>query len=88
MESLTISAISNPIRIKILCCLSKGSKNVQELIESCGLSQSAISQHLIKLKKANLVKGKKVGKFVYYSVIDNKTAKVANILHSFCKEVI
>ena len=87
MEYLVISAFSNPVRIKLICCLSKSSKNVLELMENCGLSQSAVSQHLIKLKKAGLVKDKKQGKFVYYSLTDKKTAKVANMLIDFCKEV-
>lgn len=87
MEYSAISALSNPVRIKLLCCLSKSSKNVAELMENCGLAQSAVSQHLIKLKKVGLVKDRKQGKFVYYSLTDRKTAKVANMLIGFCKEV-
>ncbi len=87
MEYLTISALSNPVRIKLLCCLSKSSKNVAELMENCGLAQSAVSQHLIKLKKSGLVKDRKQGKFVYYSLTDRKTAQVANLLINYCKEV-
>jgi len=87
MEYSAISALSNSVRIKLLCCLSKSSKNVAELMESCGLAQSAVSQHLIKLKKAGLVKDKKQGKFVYYSLTDKKTAQVANLLINYCKEV-
>jgi ArsR family transcriptional regulator, virulence genes transcriptional regulator len=87
MEYLAINAFANPVRIKLLCCLSKGNKNVAELMKNCGLAQSAVSQHLIKLKKANLVSDKRKGKFVYYSLIDRKTAEIANILISYCKEV-
>jgi len=87
MEYLAINALSNPVRIKLLCCLSKSSKNVAELMEICGLSQSSVSQHLIKLKKAGLVSDKKQGKFVYYSLIDKKTAQVANLLIDYCEEV-
>ena len=87
MEYSAISALSNPVRIKLLCCLSNSTKNVAELMENCGLSQSAVSQHLIKLKKAGLVSDKKQGKFVYYSLTDRKTAQVANMLINYCKEV-
>ena len=87
MDYLAINALSNPVRIKLLCCLSKSSKNVVELMENCGLSQSAVSQHLIKLKKAGLVRDSRQGKFVYYSLTDRKTAKIANMLIGFCKEV-
>jgi len=87
MEYLAIDAFSNPVRIKLLCCLSQKSKNVQELMEKCGLAQSAVSQHLIKLKKANLVKTRRHGKFIYYSLKNDKTAEVAKLLSSYCKEV-
>lgn len=87
MEYSVISAVSNPIRIKLLCCLSESNKNVAELMLNCGLSQSAVSQHLIKLKRAGLVKDEKKGKFVYYSLIDKNIAKVAEMLSIYCKEV-
>ena len=87
MEYSAISALSNPVRIKLLCCLSKSSKNVAELMKNCGLAQSAVSQHLIKLKKAGLVRDEKQGKFVYYSLMDKNTAKVADMLSIYCKEV-
>jgi len=83
MENLIVSAFSNPVRLKILCCLSKGKKNVHELIGNCGLAQSAVSQHLIKLKNAGLVKDEKEGKYVYYSLIHPKAGHIAHDLHEF-----
>jgi DNA-binding transcriptional ArsR family regulator len=46
---------SNITRIKILSCLAKESRNVTDLIKNCGLSQSAVSQHLKKLKDEGVV---------------------------------
>lgn len=85
MEYLAIDAFSNPVRIKLLCCIAQKSKNVQELIENCGLAQSAVSQHLIKLKKADLVKTRRHGKYIYYSLMNKKTAEVAKLLSGYCK---
>lgn len=87
MENIVANAFSNPVRIKLLCCLSKGNKNVSELIDNCGLAQSAVSQHLDKLKKANLVKSEKSGKYIYYSLTSSKVAKIANEFNSLCQEV-
>lgn len=87
MKYTAIEALGNPVRIKLLCCLSKSSKNVNELVATCGLAQSAVSQHLIKLKTAGLVKNNKRGKFMYYSLTSRKTAEVATMLNSYCKEV-
>jgi DNA-binding transcriptional ArsR family regulator len=85
MEYPVLNAFSNSVRLKLLCCLSKNRKNVQELMENCGLSQSAVSQHLTKLKKAGLVENEKSGKFVYYSLTNPKTAKIAMLMNDFCK---
>jgi len=87
MERKIIYAFSNPVRLKLLCCLNKKSSNVNELIDSCGLAQSAVSQHLTKLKSAGLVKSKRRGKFIYYSLVNEKTGKLANEVYEYAKEV-
>lgn len=87
MEYSVINAFSNSVRLKLLCCLSEESKNVEQLISNCGLAQSAVSQHLNKLKKAGLVKSRRKGRFIYYSLSSKKTGKVANVLTEFIKEV-
>jgi DNA-binding transcriptional ArsR family regulator len=46
---------SNITRVKILSCLAEKNKNVTDLIRNCGLSQSAVSQHLKKLKNMGMV---------------------------------
>lgn len=84
MESKKVNAFSNPVRLKILCCLSKKSSNVNELVDSCGLAQSAVSQHLIKLKSAGLVTTKRRGKYIYYLLKDKKTGNLANDFYNFC----
>lgn len=87
MTKSIINAFANPVRLKLLYCLSQGRKNVHELIGNCGLSQSAVSQHLNKLKEAGLVKDEKKGKFVFYSLTHTKTGELAKSLQEFIKEV-
>lgn len=86
MSYSVIDALSNPIRLKLLICLSTGRKNVGGLIEKCGLSQSAVSQHLEKLKAAGLVFSENEGKFVYYSLTNPKTARIAKEILKFTDE--
>lgn len=86
MDNKIIYAFSNPVRLKLLCCLSKKSTNVEELIKNCGLAQSAVSQHLRKLKNAGLVKTQRRGKYIYYSLPNQKTGKLANEFYSYLKE--
>lgn len=87
MENKIISAFSNPVRLKLLCCLAESSKNVEGLIGNCGLAQSAVSQHLVKLKRAGLVKTERNGRFIYYSLVNSQTGKIAKILNNYIKEV-
>ncbi|KKS35491.1 MAG: ArsR family transcriptional regulator [candidate division WWE3 bacterium GW2011_GWF1_42_14] len=81
------SAISNPVRIKLLMCLSEKPKSVNELIQTCGMSQSAVSQHLAKLKKAGILDTKKEGKYVFYKLLYPQAAEVAFKVESLSKEI-
>lgn len=81
------SALGNPIRSKLIICLSQKPKNVTELINNCGLAQSAVSQHLTKLKNSGVVEAKKNGKEVFYSLRYKKAADIAKLMMSLEKEV-
>jgi ArsR family transcriptional regulator len=82
------SALGNEVRVKLLLCLSHRAKNVTEMIHTCGLSQSAVSQHLTKLKTAKLVETKKEGKEVLYFLKYKKAAEIGRLLQVLQKEVI
>lgn len=78
-----LSCFANITRLKILLCLAKSEKNVSDLIKNCHLSQSAVSQHLERLRTAELVQTRKDGKEVYYSLTDKKSAELSKQLLSF-----
>ena len=82
------SAFGNEIRVKLLLCLSKKAKNVTEMINTCGLAQSAVSQHLAKLKSAKLVVTKKKGKEILYSLRSKKISSICLLLQKLQKEVV
>jgi len=82
------SAFGNQIRTKLILCLAKKPKNVTELIGTCRLSQSAVSQHLSKLKKSGIVETKKEGQEVWYSLKYRKAADISSLLVSLEKEII
>lgn len=87
MTSTVLSALANPVRLQLLICLSDGDKNVTELIGNCDLSQSAVSQHLEKLRSAGLVTTKRDGKEIYYQLIDKRTAKMSKTLLQFAEDI-
>ena len=63
-----IKALANPIRLMIVDLLAIGEKNVSELIELTGEEQSNVSKCLSVLKLNGIVKDRKDGMNVYYSL--------------------
>ena len=57
-------------RIKILVDLMQGEKNVSELCEDLEMNQSAVSHQLKILRQAKLVKARRSGKAMFYSLAD------------------
>ena len=63
-----LKAMSNQHRLMILCQLVPGEKSVGELERIIGLSQSALSQHLARLRRDNMVKTRRVAQTIFYSL--------------------
>ena len=62
-------ALSNPVRLEVLECLLDGEKCVCEIIDKLKkYEQAHISKSLIKLKDAGILKDRKNGLNVYYSL--------------------
>jgi len=66
--SRLLEAMGNERRLVILCHLGEREHSVTELCQLVGLSQSALSQHLAKLRRDNLVKTRRSAQTVFYSV--------------------
>ena len=62
---------ANPTRVHILYLLLKGEQCVTELSEAVGISQSAISHQLGLLKQMHLIKYRRDGKNLWYSLADD-----------------
>jgi len=62
-----LSAMANPVRMKILMCLVEGEIPVTVLASRIGASQSAVSQHLAKLRRQQLVTSRRHAQTIYYS---------------------
>lgn len=75
--------LSNPDRIKIVGLLLKSKMDVNEISKTIGISQSRVSQHLKNLKYHQLVKEKREGKHVYYSIIDSALSNVIEDVFNF-----
>ena len=87
--SALLKLISNQQRLLILCLLHEQEMSVSELNNTLSqLSQSALSQHLAQLRKADLVKVRRDAQTIYYSLTDSKAVSIIHLLHElFCEEV-
>ncbi len=71
-------AFSDTTRVRILWALAESELCVGDISYLLGMSQSAISHQLRLLKQAHLVKNRREGKVIYYSLDDDH---VESILH-------
>jgi DNA-binding transcriptional ArsR family regulator len=77
-----LKTMANEKRLFILCNLLDGELSVNELAERVELSQSALSQHLAILRKANYVSTRKESQTVFYSIEGEDTKQVMALLHN------
>jgi DNA-binding transcriptional ArsR family regulator len=63
-------ALSDPTRVRIISALSAGELCVCDIAATLGMSQSAISHQLRRLRQLRLVKRRKDGQMVYYTLDD------------------
>jgi len=76
-----LKILANDRRLMILCELLKGERSVGELEEVVGLSQSALSQHLARLRSSRLVKTRRQSQTIYYRIADPGAAKIIGALY-------
>ena len=82
-----MKCFANSTRIMIFCQLSQGEKNVTSLIETTGLSQTAVSQHLKKLKEEGLIDFRREHRELFYKIISKDVLKIMESLYDiYCFE--
>src|SRR5215468_7192050 len=85
-----LKLLANEKRLIILCFLAtRGEMPVGALVEALGLSQSALSQHLARLRRDGLVLFRRESQTLYYRLADPRVMRVLSVLEEiFCTEVI
>jgi DNA-binding transcriptional ArsR family regulator len=80
-----LKAMASRPRLMILCELADGERTVTELSEAVGLSMSAVSQHLARLRGDALVATRRESQTIYYSLANDGAAKLLDTLYQvFC----
>jgi ArsR family transcriptional regulator, virulence genes transcriptional regulator len=75
-----LRALANENRLMILCKLIEGERSVGELVVAVGLSQSALSQHLAKLRADRLVATRRQAQTIYYRLASTEATRVMQLL--------
>lgn len=81
LESIadTFKAFSDKTRIKILYVLHEKEVCVCDIAQELGMNQSAISHQLKTLKQARLIKSRREGKQIYYSLDDSHVSVILSM---------
>ena len=81
-----LKALAHEGRLVILVHLVDGERSVGELEQLLGARQAAVSQQLARLRHEGLVKGRRDGKTIYYSLGDPKVRLLIETLHALFGE--
>ena len=83
-----LKALGNPRRLMVMCKLAEhGEMSVTTLAAEVGLSQSALSQHLAKMRAEGLVAFRREAQTLWYRVADPRCEELLATLYDlYCKD--
>lgn len=74
-------------RLLIFYTLMDGPKTVSEIVEQTGISQSGISNHLKCMRECELLEDKQEGKYVYYSIKDERSKEIMELAERIMTDI-
>jgi DNA-binding transcriptional ArsR family regulator len=85
-----LKLLGNESRLLILCFLAvRGEMTVGELVDVVKLSQSALSQHLARLREDGLVTFRRDSQTLHYRAIDQKALRILGVLKEiYCGDLM
>ncbi|ABW18652.1 ArsR/SmtB family transcription factor [Alkaliphilus oremlandii] len=86
LTSKLLKGFADYSRLCIFEVLKDGERTVSEIVEITGMSQSSISNHLKCLRECDLVNDRQEGKYIYYSISNNKVNDIINLAREIIKE--
>jgi len=73
--------LANPNRLMILCLLSQGELCVSNIQSHLDISQTALSQHLARLREEGIVTYRRDHRTLYYSILNPHVAEIVGVLY-------
>jgi DNA-binding transcriptional ArsR family regulator len=75
-----LAVLANKRRLAVLCALVEGEQSVGDLVNAVGLTQSALSQHLAKLRAGRIVATRRDAQTIYYRLASDAAGSVMKTL--------
>jgi len=88
MQSDICKTLASPKRIEILNALKNGEKTVSELVEILGVPKANVSQHLAVMRYKGILKSRRKGINIYYSVANPKVIDACSLMKEVLMEHI
>ena len=84
-----LKLLANETRLLILCRLAvEREMSAGAIVTALGLGQSAVSQHLAKLRDDNLVATRREAQTIHYRIADRNVSRIISVLKDiYCKDV-
>ena len=87
IQAKLFRGFSDPSRLSILDILRNGAVTVGEIVETTGLTQSNVSNHLGCLRDCGLVIAEQKGRFVYYELSDERVGRLLMLADELLADV-
>lgn len=86
LQSEVCKTLASPKRIEILNALKDGEKTVSELVKILGVPKANVSQHLAVMRHKGILKSRREGINIYYSVSNPKVIEACTLMKDVLME--
>lgn len=86
LQSEVCKTLASPKRLEILNALKDGEKTVSELVDILGVPKANVSQHLAVMRHKGILKTRREGVNIYYSVANQKVIEACILMREVLTE--
>ncbi|MDO4878441.1 MAG: metalloregulator ArsR/SmtB family transcription factor [Neisseria sp.] len=79
-----LKLMAHPHRLMILCLLAESERNVTELVDALHVNQTAVSNHLSKLRSAGIIDYTRYHRVLQYRLNSPEARTILEVLSTFC----
>ncbi len=88
LQAEICKTIASPKRLEIMNALKSGEKSVTELVEILGVPKANVSQHLAMMRHKGILKTRRDGVNIYYSISNLKVIEACNLMKEVMADML